>query len=270
MTWPARAISDRFRPECAVSVTLSDIHSVVTLTCVQSSHAVIANAPQAATVEHVAVTTSSMAQATSEPLAFTAKCASAARCTALASDDGKRCMQKLVVKKAVEFGEAEVYMNERLMRTAPSAIAQFVTAYSEGPAKQGSPLVLVWKFEGKETLDSVLRARDFPLNVEPMLLGRELRIEDPVERRLATIKVRAAGAALPLALPCRSVSESGTCCCVLPDLLPPLSSDSTVVDTKPRTARCEVSPLCTVFRCHGVPACHRRRARCWHCVDAGL
>jgi hypothetical protein len=98
-------------------------------------------------------------------------------------------LQKLIVKKAVEFGEAEVWMNERLMRSAQQAIACFLTAYTEGPPKQGSPLVLVWKFEGKQSLDDAMRDRSFPYNVEEVLLGRALRIDDPVQRKLATLKV---------------------------------------------------------------------------------
>lgn len=98
-------------------------------------------------------------------------------------------MQKLIVKKALEFGEAEVWMNERLSRAAPQAIATFLTAYADGPPQPGTPLVLAWKFEGKQTLDEVLKGRDFPLNCEEALLGRKLRIKDSTQRRLATIKV---------------------------------------------------------------------------------
>jgi hypothetical protein len=99
-------------------------------------------------------------------------------------------MQKIVVKKAIEFGEAEVWMNERLSRSAPTSIATFLTAYADGPPTPGTPLVLVWKFEGKQSLDDAMQARDFPQNVEELLMGRKLRIEDPLLRKLAVFKVR--------------------------------------------------------------------------------
>ena len=37
----------------------------------------------------------------------------------------------MVLVQAKEFGEAEVWMNERLMRVAPSSFAKFVTAFEE-------------------------------------------------------------------------------------------------------------------------------------------
>ena len=33
--------------------------------------------------------------------------------------------------QAKEFGEAEVWMNERLMRVAPVSVAEFITAFEE-------------------------------------------------------------------------------------------------------------------------------------------
>ena len=104
--------------------------------------------------------------------------------------NGFVAVQKLIVKKALEFGEAEVWMNERLTRAAPQAIAAYLTAYADGPPQAGTPLVLAWKFEGKQTLDEIMKGRDFPLNCEEALLGRKLRIKDGTQRRLATIKVR--------------------------------------------------------------------------------
>lgn len=96
--------------------------------------------------------------------------------------------EKIIVKKATEFGEAEVWMNERLSRAAPAAVARFLTAYADGQPRVGTPLVLVWKFEGPNTLDDLMRDRDFPLNAERLLLGRQLRIPDAA-RRLVVTKV---------------------------------------------------------------------------------
>ena len=40
--------------------------------------------------------------------------------------------------QAKEFGEAEVWMNERLMRVAPSSFAKFVTAFEERTGPEDS------------------------------------------------------------------------------------------------------------------------------------
>jgi hypothetical protein len=98
-------------------------------------------------------------------------------------------MQSLVIKKATEFGEAEVWMNERLTRACPQACAAFLTAYPDGPARIGTPLVLVWKFEGKLSLFDALQARNFPLNIEEELLGRQLRVDDTLMRSRVSIQV---------------------------------------------------------------------------------
>jgi hypothetical protein len=99
------------------------------------------------------------------------------------------CVQKIIIKKATEFGEAEVWMNERLNRAAPDSCATFLTAFPDGPPRVGTPLALVFKFEGSGNLFDALQARNFPQNVEQSLLGRELRIDDPTTRNLATVKV---------------------------------------------------------------------------------
>ena len=47
--------------------------------------------------------------------------------------------------QAKEFGEAEVWMNERLMRAAPRSFAEFVTAFEDRDAasRRAEPLWLV-------------------------------------------------------------------------------------------------------------------------------
>jgi hypothetical protein len=99
-------------------------------------------------------------------------------------------VQALIVKVATEIGEAEVWMNERLSRAAPQSCAKYLTAYADGPAAFGTPLVLVWRYEGPNTLDDLMQKPDFPYNCERYLFGRELKIQDPVVRKLASIKVR--------------------------------------------------------------------------------
>ena len=50
-----------------------------------------------------------------------------------------------ILVQAKEFGEAEVWMNERLMRAAPQYFAQFITAFEDGEqrnAPQRGPVSL--------------------------------------------------------------------------------------------------------------------------------
>ena len=100
--------------------------------------------------------------------------------------------------QAKEFGEAEVWMNERLMRAAPGQFAEFVTAFEETQTtKQKAklkrrnepiPLWLVWKFEGDFTLWNLMVKKEFPYNVEPIIYGKELRSRKGAKRSLRTIK----------------------------------------------------------------------------------
>ena len=61
------------------------------------------------------------------------------------------------VEQAKEFGEAEVWMNERLMRYAPQACAEFITAFVESD-KPNSPLWLIWLYEVRALMRSQSRA----------------------------------------------------------------------------------------------------------------
>ena len=47
----------------------------------------------------------------------------------------------------------------------------------------------VWQYEGNETLWDVMQKRDFPYNVEPLLLGRTLDIAKSHRRRLISIRL---------------------------------------------------------------------------------
>ncbi|GIM05771.1 hypothetical protein Vretimale_10236 [Volvox reticuliferus] len=118
----------------------------------------------------------------------------------------------IIIKKAKEFGEAEVWMNERMSRVPGSHCAEFVTAFDEslnvplpegaGGRAAGAPAAptwsggvldsgaiwLVWYYEGDSTLMSLMEKRDFPYNLEPLLFGRELRAPRGPVRELVTIK----------------------------------------------------------------------------------
>ena len=94
--------------------------------------------------------------------------------------------------QAKEFGEAEVWMNERLMRAAPECYAEFITAFDEGSGgfnRSPEPLWLVWQYEGDFTLWDLMQKKDFPYNMEPFLLGRQLDLPKGPRRRLITIRL---------------------------------------------------------------------------------
>ena len=75
-------------------------------------------------------------------------------------------------------------MNERMMRCDGGVhCAQLLAAFDAGKdadSRSSSPLDtdiwLVWKYEGDATLYDMLEKRDFPYNMETLLLARELRL----------------------------------------------------------------------------------------------
>jgi hypothetical protein len=98
--------------------------------------------------------------------------------------------------QAKEYGEAEVWMNERIMRIGGKHCAEFITAFDESSpstSERISPLDnaiwLVWKYEGDNTLYNLLEKKDFPYNMEPILLGRELKLPKSPRRRLITVRL---------------------------------------------------------------------------------
>ena len=65
---------------------------------------------------------------------------------------GVKDQKKYVLKRATDYGEAEVWMNSRLQIACPGACADFVSAFEGPPVKKGDDepsLWLVWKYEGK-------------------------------------------------------------------------------------------------------------------------
>jgi len=110
----------------------------------------------------------------------------------------------VVIKQAKEFGQAEAYMNERMMRLPGAHVAEFITAFDE--PKPPAPLLtrqsdgnkaapaedvvwLVWRFEGDNTLWNLMQSKEFPYNVEPLLLERQLRLPRGLERKAVTIRL---------------------------------------------------------------------------------
>ncbi|KAF5828503.1 hypothetical protein DUNSADRAFT_17500 [Dunaliella salina] len=114
----------------------------------------------------------------------------------LRKEDGS--LVPVVVKKAKEFGQAEAWMNERMMRFSEKSVAEFITAFDGGTTgpqkkKKDSPLDddvwLVWKYEGDNTLSDLIEDKDFPYNLEPLLLDRELRLPRGPRRKQAIISI---------------------------------------------------------------------------------
>ena len=133
----------------------------------------------------------------------------------LAPRDGSAPPRAVILKKAVEFGPAEAWMNERAARAAPRAVAPFIAAFDETPAAaransagfaaraaaassstssstsaaDGGPLWLLWEDEGENavSLFAALGKKEFPYNVEPTLFGRPLRLDRGPRRRAASL-----------------------------------------------------------------------------------
>lgn len=120
---------------------------------------------------------------------------------------GSKESEQVIVKMAKEFGEAEVWMNERLMRAAPKLFAKFITAFEEdkeepmSPVRskarsddEETPLWLVWSYEGDFTLWDMMQNKSksregFPYNLEQMLHGQALPGPKNARRRYTTIRL---------------------------------------------------------------------------------
>ncbi|XP_075484840.1 serine/threonine-protein kinase STN7, chloroplastic-like [Primulina tabacum] len=100
----------------------------------------------------------------------------------------------VVLKKATEYGAVEIWMNERVRRACANSCADFIYGFLESSPKKGAEYWLLWKFEGEATLADLLQSREFPYNVEALILGevpdapkglgRENRIIQTIMRQL--------------------------------------------------------------------------------------
>jgi len=83
------------------------------------------------------------------------------------ANDGKG----YVLKRCTDYGEAEMWMNQRVQTACAGACANFVTSFVGPPSKKGQDdaLWLVWKYEGSSTLFQLMKDKTFPYNVEPYL-----------------------------------------------------------------------------------------------------
>ncbi|PKI60504.1 hypothetical protein CRG98_019158 [Punica granatum] len=88
----------------------------------------------------------------------------------------------LVLKKATEYGAVEIWMNERVRRACASSCADFIYGFLESSSKKGGEYWLIWRFEGESTLYDLMQSKEFPYNVETMILGEVQALPKGLER----------------------------------------------------------------------------------------
>lgn len=88
----------------------------------------------------------------------------------------------LVLKKATEYGAVEIWMNERARRACSNSCADFVYGFLENSSKKTSEYWLIWRFEGEATLYDLMQSKDFPYNVEALILGQVQDLPKGIER----------------------------------------------------------------------------------------
>ncbi|XP_022930108.1 serine/threonine-protein kinase STN7, chloroplastic [Cucurbita pepo subsp. pepo] len=102
---------------------------------------------------------------------------------ALAKNPSEKKEGDLVLKKATEYGAVEIWMNERVRRACANSCADFVYGFLENSSKKGGgEYWLIWKFEGEATLADLMQSKDFPYNVERMILGEGQQLPKGLER----------------------------------------------------------------------------------------
>eukprot|EP00667_Euglena_gracilis_P003994 EG_transcript_4006 len=108
--------------------------------------------------------------------------------------------EPLVLKRARQFGQAEVWMNQRVSRAVPGVCAEMIDSFETKPTWEERPsalgfgttgkkeLWLAFAYEGDFTLAHYLAQADFPFNLEAAVLGRPLSGPQTVVRRMVTIR----------------------------------------------------------------------------------
>ncbi|KAG7586346.1 Protein kinase domain [Arabidopsis thaliana x Arabidopsis arenosa] len=87
-----------------------------------------------------------------------------------------------VLKKATEYGAVEIWMNERVRRACGNSCADFVYGFLDKSSKKGPEYWLLWKYEGESTLAGLLQSKEFPYNVETIILGKVQDLPKGLER----------------------------------------------------------------------------------------
>ncbi|KAL6186630.1 hypothetical protein ACLB2K_042750 [Fragaria x ananassa] len=99
----------------------------------------------------------------------------------LANNKSKK-EEELVLKKATEYGAVEIWMNERVRRACANSCADFKYGFLESSSKKEAEYWLIWQFEGEATLYDLMQGKDFPYNVETMILGKVQDLPKGLER----------------------------------------------------------------------------------------
>ncbi|XP_057961131.1 serine/threonine-protein kinase STN7, chloroplastic isoform X2 [Malania oleifera] len=100
----------------------------------------------------------------------------------LAQKSSSKDKGDLVLKKATEYGAVEIWMNERVRRACTNSCADFVYGFLESSSKKGREYWLIWRFEGEATLADLMLSKEFPYNVETMILGEVQDLPKGLER----------------------------------------------------------------------------------------
>ncbi|XP_058107898.1 serine/threonine-protein kinase STN7, chloroplastic [Magnolia sinica] len=101
----------------------------------------------------------------------------------LANKSSAKKQGDLVLKKATEYGAVEIWMNERVRRACANSCADFVYGFLESSSKvKGGEYWLIWRFEGEETLADLMLSKEFPYNVETMILGEVQNLSKGLDR----------------------------------------------------------------------------------------
>nr|APR63816.1 kinase family protein [Populus tomentosa] len=88
----------------------------------------------------------------------------------------------LVLKKATEYGAVEIWMNERVRRACANSCAVFVYGFLESSSNKGAEYWLIWRYEGEATPYDFMQSKEFPYNVETMILGEAQDLPKGLER----------------------------------------------------------------------------------------
>ncbi|GAB5358535.1 hypothetical protein AAMO2058_000466700 [Amorphochlora amoebiformis] len=111
----------------------------------------------------------------------------------MAMVDENNIKERIVVKRvkmqedgALRLGQVEQYMNRRLLRGCPGVAAPFIGSFLSDETGENQ-LWLVWKYDGIGTLKDYMSEKDFPLNLERVVLGREGR-GSKIERELDVVR----------------------------------------------------------------------------------
>ena len=80
------------------------------------------------------------------------------------------------------------FASERSLALAEMCGTELET-HRAGSSKQTTTAAQVWQYEGDYTLWDLMQKKEFPYNLEPLLLGRELDMPKGPRRKAVTIQL---------------------------------------------------------------------------------